>query len=163
MPNITVEVIANKEFSIKPRGYDQEEVDTFLDEICDEMEQMLKNISQLQQQLREAQAQANRPVQSAPAAPAPSPVDASESSLREILLMAQKVKDETIADARKKADEIIENAQKKAEDQLGAIASERDSLTRQVEALRETAKDYKSRFAALISQQQEALQKINDL
>ena len=34
---ITIEMIESKEFKIKPRGYDQQEVDEFLDAICDEM------------------------------------------------------------------------------------------------------------------------------
>ena len=38
MERITSEVIAEKEFTIASRGYNQEEVDTFLDLICEEMD-----------------------------------------------------------------------------------------------------------------------------
>lgn len=34
---ITVDMIETKEFKTKPRGYDPQEVDEFLDAICDEM------------------------------------------------------------------------------------------------------------------------------
>ena len=34
---ITIEMIETKEFKTKPRGYDPQEVDEFLDAICDEM------------------------------------------------------------------------------------------------------------------------------
>ena len=34
---ITIEMIESKEFKIRPKGYDQQEVDEFLDAICDEI------------------------------------------------------------------------------------------------------------------------------
>ena len=36
MEKITVDLIAHKEFSISSKGYDQAEVDNFLDDICEE-------------------------------------------------------------------------------------------------------------------------------
>ena len=38
---ITIEMIETKEFKTKPRGYDPQEVDEFLDAICDEMARQL--------------------------------------------------------------------------------------------------------------------------
>lgn len=38
MRNITVDVIASEEFKIVPQGYDQKQVDDFLNEICDYLE-----------------------------------------------------------------------------------------------------------------------------
>ena len=37
---ITIEVIETKEFHVAARGYNQHEVDEFLDSICDELERM---------------------------------------------------------------------------------------------------------------------------
>ena len=165
MPQITTDIIATKEFAVKPRGYDQEQVDKFLDDICDEMDNQQNLIKSLQQQLREAQAASARPVP----APALEPrsqeaaLNSSENSLREILQMAQKVKDETIADARKKAEEILSDARTQAEKQLGSIAQERDSLSHQLEELRTTVTDYRTRFESLLSEQKQALEKIADL
>ena len=34
MRNITVDVIASEEFKIVPQGYDQKQVDDFLNDIC---------------------------------------------------------------------------------------------------------------------------------
>ena len=48
---ITIEMIETKEFKTKPRGYDPQEVDEFLDAICDEMARQLDEIQSLQQQL----------------------------------------------------------------------------------------------------------------
>ena len=49
MEKITVDLIAHKEFSISSKGYDQAEVDNFLDDICEEMERMEKEILDLRQ------------------------------------------------------------------------------------------------------------------
>ena len=50
MEKITVDLIAKKEFSISSKGYNQEEVDNFLDAICVEMERMEEEIANLRQQ-----------------------------------------------------------------------------------------------------------------
>ena len=96
---ITIEMIESKEFKIRPKGYDQQEVDEFLDAICDEMAAQQDQIQSLQQQLMSAQAKRPAPV----AAPAAQPVVTADAtnSLKEILEMAQKVKSETIAAAEK--------------------------------------------------------------
>ena len=46
---ITIEVIETKEFHTAARGYNQHEVDEFLDSICDEMERLEAEMSALQQ------------------------------------------------------------------------------------------------------------------
>ena len=94
---ITIEMIESKEFKIRPKGYDQQEVDEFLDAICDEMAAQQDQIQSLQQQLMSAQAKRPAPV----AAPAAQPVVTADAtnSLKEILEMAQKVKSETIGKA----------------------------------------------------------------
>ena len=129
---ITIEMIESKEFKIRPKGYDQQEVDEFLDAICDEMAAQQDQIQSLQQQLMSAQAKRPAPV----AAPAAQPVVTADAtnSLKEILDMAQKVKSETIAD-------------------------ERDSLTRQVSDLKAAAAAYRAQFEALLQSQQEAIEK----
>ena len=50
MEKITVDLIAKKEFSISSKGYNKEEVDNFLDAICEEMERMEEEIANLRQQ-----------------------------------------------------------------------------------------------------------------
>ena len=82
MERVTVELISNKEFSIESRGYNKQEVDNFLDDICEEMERMETEIKDLRQK--------TTVVHSAPAPAAASGVSAQEeSSFREILEMAR--------------------------------------------------------------------------
>ena len=96
---ITIEMIETKEFKTKPRGYDPQEVDEFLDAICDEMARQMDEIAALQQQL--AAAKAARPVVEAPtqqlkpiAPVAPKAVPDAEASARiEQLLRGPRVQE----------------------------------------------------------------------
>ena len=54
---ITVQMIENKEFTTAPMGYKRQEVDMFLDEICDEMDRLNDEIQSLQLKLSQANQQ----------------------------------------------------------------------------------------------------------
>ena len=156
MEKITVELIAHKEFSISSKGYNQTEVDNFLDDICEEMERMEKEIMDLRQKTTAVH----------PAAPAPaeSGVTAEqENSFREVLEMAMQVKDDTIRKAREDAEAIRAKAETEAEERLDGLNLEKENLTKQVEGLKITAADYRTKFETLLQEQKEALEKIAEL
>ena len=160
---VTIDMIETKDFKHERDGYSQMEVDTFLDDICDEMERLLAEINSLQQQLNEARsAQATVPAQAEPAAPAAVSASGADD-LREILEMAQQVKKQTIADAQKKAEQIVADAEEKVRVRLGSLIEEKDSLTKQVESLKKTVSDYRTRFTDLLMIQQEAMDELSDL
>lgn len=158
---ITIEVIESKEFHRENGGYSSKEVDSFLDQICDEMELMLEEIDSLQKKLDLAEARARM----TPAQPAPQPVQTAPSaqSAVDILEMAQRVKDETIAAAEKKAEEIIAHAKDEAKAKLGTLEDERASLTIQVENLKKSAVDFRDNLAALLKAHQDVLDKTEGL
>ncbi len=159
---ITIEAIESKEFTIRKNGYDQDEVDAFLDDICDELERQINQINKLQQELRQAQMAAARPVVSAPQTQN-SLSKENENSFREILEMAQKVKEETIAGAKTQADEIIADAKARAEEQLGNLTAQRDTLTAQVDTLKHSLADYRTKIEGLLNDQKALLDKIANL
>ena len=101
----------------------------------------------------------------APAQPAPQPVQTAPSaqSAVNILEMAQRVKDETIAAAEKKAEEIIAHAKDEAKAKLGTLEDERASLTIQVENLKKSAVDFRDNLAALLKAHQDVLDKTEGL
>ena len=162
-------MIETKEFKVIARGYDPKEVDEFLDDIMDEMARQLDEIQSLQQQLATAKAapaatQAVRPVQASPyAAPKAAAAEVPDKAFREILEMAQRVKEETIAKAESDAAEIRAKAQEQADAQLKNLDDEKEKLTQQVTDLRAAAADYRSRFEALLQAQQEAIEKASNL
>ena len=154
MPRITVDEISRKEFSFANKGYNQKEVDDFLDDICDEMERMEAEIMDLKQKTSVV-----RPVAQEPAAVS----EENEKNFREVLAMAVQVKEEAIRKAKEDADAIRSKAETEAAERLDGLAEERKSLEEEVAALRRTAADYRSQFEALLQAQQEALEKASDL
>ena len=156
MERITTDMIAEKEFGIESRGYNKDEVDTFLDLICEEMDQLNNEIADLRQKTTIVR----------PSAPAPETAGVSredEGKFREILEMAATVKEETIRKAKEDAEAIRARAEAEATDRLDGLNEEKDQLTRQVSALKTAAADYRTKFEQLLQAQQEALEKAADL
>lgn len=168
---ITVAMIEEKEFKIKLKGYDQVEVDEFLDEICDEMVAMQEEIATLQARLNQAPRAAAPyvPVPAPAAVPAPAPIPApapvaakketentSEAAQR-LLARAQKVYDETVEEAKAEAEKILKNANARADSGIVALEEERDALQKEVDMLKAAAKDYRERFQRLLEDQQHVL------
>ncbi len=154
MPRVTIDDISRKEFTIANKGYNQKEVDDFLDDICDEMERMENEIMDLKQKTSVV-----RPAAQDSAAVSPE----NEQSFREVLALAVQVKDEALRKAKEDAEAIRAKAETEAAERLDGLAEERKSLETEVAALRKTAADYRAQFEALLQAQQEALEKASDL
>lgn len=137
---ITVDSILDKKFSTVAKGFNQQEVDEYLDQICDEFDRRDAEMNTLRQeiaQLKAAQANGSNTVsqQTRPEA-------ATDDSFREILEMAKRVKDQTIADAQTKASQILANAENEARQQLSDLTKQKEDLTAQVNSLKASAKSY---------------------
>lgn len=158
---ITIEVIETKEFHVAARGYNQHEVDEFLDSICDELERMENEMNALKAEINRLQNQAvPQEIKAAPVVSAPAGAD---GTFREILEMAQRVKEQTIADAEAKAAEIIANAEIEAKARLGNLAEDKDELEAQLTSLKAAVQEYKVKFAELITAAQDSLDAVSDL
>ena len=154
MARITVDEISRKEFSFANKGYNQKEVDDFLDDICDEIERMENEIMDLRQKTTAVR----------PAAQEDSGISAeNEESFREVLALAVQVKEETLRKAREDAEAIRVKAETEANERLDGLSDERKSLEAEVAALKKTAADYRAQFEALLQAQQEALDKASGL
>ena len=129
---ITVDSILDKKFSTVAKGFNQQEVDEYLDQICDEFDRRDAEMNTLRQeiaQLKAAQANGSNtvPQQTRPEA-------ATDDSFREIL--------EMIADAQTKASQILANAENEARQQLSDLTKQKEDLTAQVNSLKALAKSY---------------------
>ena len=155
MERITADVIAEKEFTIESRGYNKDEVDTFLDLICEEMDRLSNEIQDLRQK--------TTIVRQTPAAETAAVSREDEDRFREILEMAATVKEETIRKAKEDAEAIRLKAETEANERLNGLAEEREDLEKEVAALKETAAEYRRKFEELLHAQQEALEKATGL
>lgn len=94
--------IQQKQFRVKFRGFDMEEVYSFLELIREELEELLKENSMLKEKVAilENQLEEYRKI---------------EQSIRDTLITAQKLVEEYKSNARKEAELIIKEAELKAE------------------------------------------------
>ena len=162
---ITIEVIETKEFHVAARGYNQREVDEFLDSICDELERIEGEMAALKAENNRLKNQA-LPTGAASHQMYAAPVAATagtDGTFREILEMAQRVKEQTIADAEAKAAEILGNAEVEVKARLGNLADEKDQVEAQLASLKAAVKAYKAKFADLLAAAHDALDAAEDL
>lgn len=155
---ITIRDIESKQFRRVAYGYEQQGVDEFLDDICDELERLYEEINDLKRKVELAGAQTR--MADAESGAVAAPVGTSES-FQDILKAAQRVKEQVIADAEKKAEEIVDAAKLEAEARLGGLNEERKELEETVSTLRTAAQDYKTKFGDLLREHQEVLARIS--
>jgi cell division initiation protein len=188
---ISVREIQEKEFGTQATGgYNIEQVDDFLDEISEQMAALVRENLELNRQIKalEADLQAARTATEAAEAKMPDYNEKSyfqnlQNAMRESLIGAQRIADETMEDAnrkaqktvgdaqvqadqitvsaREKADALVSEAQQQA-DQLTADAQGRlDLLEQKYEALKTAAANYKAEFSRILDQQATALRDSN--
>ena len=166
MALLTTEDVLNKKFQyVKFReGYDQVEVDEFLDEVVSTIYALQMENQDLKEKLEAAERRVaelsdgefKAPAQ--PAVPEPAAVLAGApdaESATSMLALAQRVHDEyvrdgeeqsakIIADANAKRDEIIADAQKQHETILTQLDQERELLENKINGLRTFESEYRS-------------------
>jgi len=165
MMGITVSDIEQKEFTFKGPGYDPYDVDSYLDQICDEMITMQDRIEMLEEELK--QAKASLEASQHAVKPIPQEISMSETSpsivktsetLENILLSAQRISDEAIENAKKKAEDIVTQAENTASEVLDVAQEEKDTLEKEISGLKESAKNYKKQFLNLINEHKSLLE-----
>jgi DivIVA domain-containing protein len=155
---LTPEDVRTKEFRNSFRGYNEEEVDAFLDEVEAELTRLLSENSELAGRATTA------PAAAAAAPAAMPPMGETEEMLRRTLLIAQRTADETIAEAKAEADkmvadarmhaqQMVSQAQQQANAQIGDLENRRRSLEAHIEGLRAFEREYRTRLKAYLETQ----------
>jgi len=102
--------IRQQRFAVKFRGFDPQEVDSFLEMVADELEELARENDQLKEKVRKFQ----REVED---------LRLGESDVKKTLLAAQTLKEEMSSNARKEAELIVRDAQSKASDLVHSTKS----------------------------------------
>ncbi len=97
--------IQKQEFDVKFRGYNADEVDSFLDIVGSDYEKLYKENAELKQQLKTLKADVEK-------------YKTMESTLKESILLAQSTAEDVKHNANNKASNIIAEANNKAADIL---------------------------------------------
>lgn len=163
---ITLDTIVNKVFKVVKNGYDNNEVEAFLDEILEEMEnreaetESLKaQVAALTAQLEQAKAQPA--VQAVPVA-APSAARSTQS-YELILSKAQGMYDEIVAEADARAQEIISKANAEAASIRVNAETQITDLTEKLAALRKQTADYYASVKKAVDAQAASMDQIKKL
>lgn len=136
-PKVTVIDIQHKSFKRALQGYDRTEVDQFLDEIIESLED-------------EAQARAALEAEIADLRERISHFKAMEESLQSTLLLAQRTADELKAAAHKEADLIRQEARLQAEREISSLSDRRDEVRREHQRMLDVAQQAKSEIRSLL-------------
>ncbi len=144
MPVLTPLDVHNKEFRKSFRGYSEEEVDEFLDQVVRDYEEMLREIDRLKNELGQAEEKINQ-------------FKRIEETLNNTLVVAQSTAEEVKANAKHEADLIIKEAESEAQKRLAAAREEADRVAREFEATRKEAASFRMRLRGMLLAQLEEL------
>ena len=110
--------VAFKKPSIGKRGYDEDEVDAFLDVVEAELSRLIEENSELSNRVSEFEAgstPAPRLDKVAPAAEVPAPAGNGHSAAARLLGLAQETADRLTAEARAESDKLVADAKSHSE------------------------------------------------
>lgn len=136
--------IHNKEFSRRLRGYDEDEVNEFLDQVIKDYESVIRENKELHNQLLSIQERLDHFVN-------------IEESLSKTILVAQEAADDVKNNSKKESQLIIKEAEKNADRIINEALSKSRKVAIETEELRKQASIYRTRFRTLVEAQLELL------
>jgi len=129
--------IQQKQFSTRFRGFDMEEVDSFLELIREEMEELLRENANLREESRRYEKQLKE-------------YKNIETTLKDTLISTQQMVEEYRNNARKEADLIAKEAELKAEDMLRIAQDKVVKIHEDITDLKGVRRHFKEELKRLI-------------
>ncbi|MFD1067214.1 DivIVA domain-containing protein [Oceanobacillus locisalsi] len=136
--------IHNKEFTRGFRGYDEDEVNKFLDQVMKDYEIVIRERDELDQKAKELQERLGH-------------FTNIEETLNKSILVAQETAEDVKGSAEKEAKLIIKEAEKNADRIVNESLSKARKISLDVEELKKQAKVFRSRMRMLVQAQLEML------
>jgi len=137
--------IHNKEFKRGFRGYDEDEVNEFLDLVIKEFEILIREKKELEEKIAQTSEKLGH-------------FTNIEESLSKTIIVAQETADEVKANAKKEAQLIVKEAEKNADRIINEALAKSRSIAIEVEELKKQASIYRTRFRTLLQAQLEMLE-----
>lgn len=144
---ITPVDIHQKKFKRALRGYSEEDVDSFLDEVAGEMERLIQENIDLNEKVERLQKKVEQ-------------FQSFEQALQETMLGAQKAADELKRNAESAARLIIKDAQLKAEQIKKEAVIEKERAMAEVVKLKKVVDEFRREFESFLKSQMNALEKL---
>ena len=185
--------VRNKQFSttrLRP-GYDEEEVDAFLDEVEAALDELIQENEELRAKLAEV-LRGKPPVSLTPQAEVPEnlqpepirreperrpepammgssrPMEDNMDTAARVLALAQQTADQAIADARREADETLGRARREADDILTKARRQSEQITSDARARaesleRDAQERHRQAMGSLVQSREELERRVDDL
>ncbi len=166
---ISVKDIQEKEFSTqKLDGYNVEQVDDYLDELAEELSRLVRENLALTSRVKELEEQKTELENRKPDYNEGDYFKNLENAMRESLVGAQRIADETVANANTRAQQTIDDANAQAEKTLADANAQADAITEgakkavaemnaEAERLQGVVNAYRNNFKKLLDEQLSAL------
>lgn len=136
--------IHNKEFTRGFRGYDEDEVNDFLDQVIKDYEALIRDKKALEETVQKLEDRLGH-------------FSTIEDTLNKSILVAQETAEEVKQNATKEARLIVKEAEKNADRIINESLSKSRKIALEIEELKKEAKVYRTRFRMLIEAQLELL------
>ncbi|MBO2943189.1 DivIVA domain-containing protein [Paenibacillus sp. F411] len=136
--------IHNKEFSRRLRGYDEDEVNEFLDQVIKDYESVIRENKEMKNQLMAMQERLDHFMN-------------IEETLSKTIIVAQEAADEVKINAKKEAELIVKESEKNADRIINDALGKSRKIALEVEELKKQASIYRTRFRSLVEAQLELL------
>lgn len=134
--------IHNKEFSRSFRGYDEDEVNEFLDQIIKDYEAIIREHKELEGQASALEERLSHFAN-------------IEDTLSKTIIVAQEAADEVKNNAKKEAELIIKEAEKNADRIINEALARSRKIALETEELKKQASIFRTRFRTLLEAQLE--------
>lgn len=139
--------IHHKEFGHSFKGYNEEQVDGFLDEVADEFERLFKENIDMSEKLEAA----NERVRN---------YQAIETSINATLLQAQRSAEDVVAKARTEADGVLRDAELKAKEIIHNALQRKQAVANELIRIKQAEEEFRSRYKALL---EDKLRSVNEI
>ncbi|MEG0261190.1 MAG: DivIVA domain-containing protein [Lysinibacillus sp.] len=136
--------IHNKEFTKSFRGYAEDEVNEFLDQIIKDYEIVLREKKELETQLKMSQEQVGH-------------FNTLEETLQRSIIVAQEAADEVRRNSQKEAKLIVREAEKNADRLVNEALTKARKITIEIDELKKQSKVFRNRFKMLVEAQLDLL------
>ncbi len=132
--------IHNKEFTKKWKGYDEDEVNEFLDQVIKDYEMVIREKNDLQEQVNQLNQKIGH-------------FTNIEETLNKSILIAQETAEELKGNASKESKLIIKEAEKNADRIINEALTKSRRISMDVEELKKQAKVFRTRLKMLVEAQ----------
>lgn len=132
--------IHNKAFSTKFRGYDEDEVNEFLEQIMKDYENVIEENKELKQALANKEAQIQH-------------FNSIEETLQKSILVAQEAAEDVRRNAAQESKLIVRESEKNADRIVNDALARARKIALEVEDLKKQSKVFRSRFKMMVEAQ----------